>query len=128
MGHERGRKRDPDSVIHVSPFPPTTTSPACVYDQMEREQEAIVNKLQREMTSLREERSRSRSRSSSVSSQTNRPSIGSRPNINEQDALQHYRRENEVLRKKITNLTVKLAEKDLEIERLNEQLKLKSSS
>ncbi|KAK9472319.1 uncharacterized protein V1510DRAFT_435407 [Dipodascopsis tothii] len=64
-------------------LPPATTAPSAssvaIYDALEREQEAIVNKLQRELSLLREESTRSRSRSpsnASLSSATSSASAG----------------------------------------------------
>ncbi|ANB14533.1 hypothetical protein AWJ20_2128 [Sugiyamaella lignohabitans] len=115
-----------------------------IYDVLEKEQEAIVNKLQREINHLKTERSRSRSQStSSSSSMTRNPSIrsiysvsdaeeqypgssapagsvataaathrrGSRPSfgsvIDDSSVINSLRKENEVLKKKIAELSIK---------------------
>uniref|UniRef100_A0A060T6T7 ARAD1C22968p n=1 Tax=Blastobotrys adeninivorans TaxID=409370 RepID=A0A060T6T7_BLAAD len=122
---------------------PTPMTTGDVYDAMEREQEAIVNRLQREIATLKTERdqSRSRSRSQSGSSLSRNPSqksvsdIESTPNragggskrgsisrasfsSQSGDEYSSLRRENESLKKKLADLSLRLAEKDAEIERL----------
>ncbi|VVT51185.1 uncharacterized protein SAPINGB_P003012 [Magnusiomyces paraingens] len=60
-----------DTINQPTRFP-TTPTPGEIYDTLEREQEAIVNKLQKEIAHLRNERSRSRSRSTSSSTSISR--------------------------------------------------------
>lgn len=96
-------------------------SPVTVYDQMEREQEAIVNRLQREISTLKAERSRSRSRSvsSTHSSSSVRHSMDLAGRVTRGSfSDEGMRREIELLRRRIADLTRKLAERDGEIERL----------
>lgn len=126
---------------------PPTMNTAEVYDAMEKEQEAIVNKLQREISNLKTERSRSRSQSTSsssslsrnpsirsnsaiisdaeenanpVSSNNNRSRGQSRPSFSgmmDDNVVSSLKKENEVLKRKLADLSIKLTEKDNEIER-----------
>lgn len=126
---------------------PPTMNTAEVYDAMEKEQEAIVNKLQREITNLKTERSRSRSQSTSSSSSLSRnPSMRSnsaiisdaeenanpsstsnnnrsrgqsRPSFSGMDDnfVSSLKKENDLLKRKLADLSIKLTEKDNEIER-----------
>ncbi|CAN6667057.1 hypothetical protein TRVA0_039S00254 [Trichomonascus vanleenenianus] len=127
---------------------PAPMNNAEIYDTMEKEQEAMVNKLQREISNLRSERSRSRSQSTSSSSsvsrhasirsvysisdaeelasrpgayRSSRPSFGAvagAPAVDDSSLLVSLRKENELLKKKLADLNVKVAEKDAEIKRL----------
>ncbi|PRT55860.1 hypothetical protein B9G98_03480 [Wickerhamiella sorbophila] len=99
-----------------------------VFDAMERENEAVVNKLQREICALKEG---SRSRSTSVSSATSaRSTSTSRTSglpdrrTSDIEAVTQLKRENEALHKKIAKLTALLQEKELEIEKYRTQLGL----
>jgi hypothetical protein len=110
-------------------------SSAEIFDVLEREQEGIVNKLQREITHLKCERSRSRSHSTSSSSSISRqPSVRSmysasdaedisqkqtvtprgsnRTSVSisgpdENNLVQSLRKENELLKKKLADLSIK---------------------
>lgn len=140
----------------------TPSNPAEVFDALERENENIVNKLQREISQLRHERSRSRSQSTSSSCSVSRnPSIksvyspgdghghghghssasssvgpedsgpgalqrssrGSFSNSEDSSLVHLLRKENEMLKNKLADLSIKLTEKDSEIESLHKLMK-----
>lgn len=108
---------------------PTKGIPVEVFESMEKESEAMVNKLQREISALRSDRSRSRSHSasstsSSVSRNTSMRSMKteyeapSTPGSNSgstrgsfsgesNDQVVSLRRENEVLKKKLADLSIR---------------------
>lgn len=124
---------------------PVPMNQAELFDVMEKEQEAIVNKLQREISHLKSERSRSRSQSTSSSSSMSRnASVRSRYSISDAEdmgskqaqrgsrtsfsmtgqsddntLIQQLRKENDQLKKKLADLSIKLTEKDHEIEHLS---------
>lgn len=168
------------SLNHENEFPaapirfPTAPNTGEIIDSFEREQEAIVNKLQKEIAQLKGGTARSRSRSTSSSSSISRhPSTRSaysfsdtedhHPNISvnsdsstapgkplasglntssapvqsvsnrssrasfssvtslsddQSTAVQTLRKENEALKKKLAELSTKLAEKDKQIEKM----------
>jgi hypothetical protein len=127
---------------------PVAMNHAEIFDALEKEQEAMVNKLQREISQLKSERSRSRSQSTSSSSSMSRnASVRSRYSISDAEELgnkqqsqrgggsrtsfsmsgpaddntliQQLRKENDQLKKKLAGLSIKLTEKDHEIEHLS---------
>lgn len=126
MRHSPGRSRGPS--LSPAPMPPTGVPPVVpqtqnnVFDAIEREQEAVVNRLQREISVLKEGAAAGgRSRSSSVSSNTSARSTSTSRGIgdrraSELDAIYQLRRENEVLRKQLAKLTSLLAERETELQ------------
>lgn len=138
-----GRGRQPAQGLRIpsEPFRTASRSPAPasvassagasvdnVFDAMERENEAVVNKLQREISVLKEGQ-RSRSRSTSVSSvtsgrstSTSRTSGIAERRFSETEVVSLLKRENEALHKKVAKLTALLQEKDAEIEKYRAQL------
>lgn len=150
-GSYEGRGRRPAvSPLHVpggleTPIK-TPSNPAEVFDLLERENESIVNKLQREISQLRNDRSRSRSQSTSSSSSVSRnqsmksvyvssdggedlahgvqrPSRGSFSHSEDSNLVQSLRKENELLKKKLADLSIKLTEKESELEAAHKQVK-----
>lgn len=127
----RGRGRPSASGMARRPSEQTPTKgiPVEVFDSMEKESEAMVNKLQREINALRSDRSRSRSHSasstsSSISRNTSMRSMKteyeapSTPGSNSgstrgsfsgegNDQVVSLRRENEVLKKKLADLSIR---------------------
>lgn len=167
MNH--ARKSSSSSVISFDPsdnsgiptrFPTAPTSVE-IYDSLEREQEAIVNKLQREISALKGDASiRSRSQSTSSSSSISRrpstrsvyssdteevhstgllippsPLVAQRtsrssfsgPGANDESAVASLKRENESLKRRLAELSLKVSEKDKEIEFLKRE-RVKSDS
>lgn len=133
---------------------PVPMNNAEIFDTLEKEQEAMVNKLQREISHLKSERSRSRSQSTSSSSSISRnTSIRSRYSISDAEDLttkqpaqrsggsrtsfsksgsaddnsliQQLRKENDQLKKKLADLSIRLTEKDHEIEHLSRTVRSK---